>query len=113
MRRSSSYSTVRLLGFGRIAVGDAYLVSGFLQVLSDVLRDHHRAMLSAGAAEADRQVALPFIHVMRQKIDQQLRDALDELARLGKGLHVADNLGMASGERAKFRNEVRIGKEAD
>ena len=32
--------------------------------------------MSAGAAESDRQIALAFADIVRQKIDQQVRDAL-------------------------------------
>ncbi len=88
-------------------------VARFLQPLGNIFRDHHRAVLAAGAAEGDGQVALAFVNVMRQKIDQQLRNPLDEFAGLREGADVFCDFGIASGERAEFRDEMRVGQEAD
>ena len=49
-----------------IAVSDLDFEAGFQQMLPDLLRDHHRAMLPAGAAECYRQVTLPLADIMRQ-----------------------------------------------
>src|SRR5690242_11034621 len=48
-----------------VAVQSFYLVAGFAQALGHVLGDHHRPVLASGAAERDRQIALPFLHVVR------------------------------------------------
>ena len=56
----------------------------FAQTFAHLFRDHDRAMLAAGTAEGDGQVALAFLNVVRQQIDEQLRDALDEFLGLGK-----------------------------
>ena len=50
----------------------AKYIRSFPQTLAHVLRDHHRAVLAAGAAEADRQIALSLPHVVRQQIHKQL-----------------------------------------
>src|SRR5437660_9277693 len=42
----------------RIAVRHLGPVAGVRQVLADLVRDHHRPMVPAGAAEGDGQVAL-------------------------------------------------------
>src|SRR5581483_6085428 len=67
-----------------VAVHDLRAEAFFGQVLADGLGDHHRAVPPARAAEGDRQVALPFPHVVRDQIGQQLRDVLVELLRLRK-----------------------------
>src|ERR1035441_2873160 len=54
------------------------------QALANLIRDHHRTMMAAGAAERDSQIALAFADVMRHQVDQQLRDAVDELHGLRK-----------------------------
>src|SRR5271169_6944495 len=81
-------------------------VAGFPQASAHVLRNHHGAMLAARAAEGDRQVALAFPHIVRQEINQQLGDALDELFGLRKRTYVLRHLGVASGERAELGDEV-------
>jgi hypothetical protein len=49
-----------------------HFVSRFSQSLADIFGDHYRAMLSAGASEADRQVALALANVVREQVDQQV-----------------------------------------
>src|SRR3954470_23377744 len=68
----------------RVAVLHFDLVSGVGECLLHLLRDQDGPMLAAGAAEADRQIALPFANVMRKQIDEQIGNALDEFARLRK-----------------------------
>ena len=67
-----------------IPVRDLDFVRGLAQPLAYFFRDHHRAVLPAGAAEADGQIALPFADVVRQKVDQQVRDTADEFLGLRK-----------------------------
>src|SRR5579864_6765349 len=70
-------------------------------------------MLAAGAAESDCEVAFPLVDVVRKQVNQQIRDAGNELLRLGKRANVLGDAGMASGERPKLRHEVRIRQEAN
>src|SRR5262250_429598 len=70
-------------------------------------------MLAAGAAEGNGQVALAFVNVVRKKIDQQIGDPLNEFGCLGKRPYVLSHFRVASGQRAKLRNKVWIGQEAN
>src|SRR5208282_6829283 len=69
---------------GAVPVHNFDFVACFQQSLADIFGNHHRAMLSARASEADGQVALALANVVRQQVDQQFRDAVDELLRLWK-----------------------------
>src|SRR5581483_5747062 len=60
-----------------------------------------------------RQVALSFLNVMRQQVDQQFRDAVDKLPGLGKRADVLRYLRMAPGEWPEFRDKVGIRQKAD
>ena len=99
--------------FGTVAVHDLHAISGAAKVLADFLGDHHRAMLSTGAAESDRQIAFSLVNVVRQQIDEKIGDARDEFARLGKGPDVFGHARIAPRERAEFGNEMRVGQEAN
>ena len=92
---------------------DFHAVSGAAQVFSDFLGDHDGTVLSPRAAERDRQIALAFMNVMRQQVDEQLGNTRDELARLRERADVPGDSGIASRQRPKFRNKVRVGQEAD
>src|SRR5579871_2842672 len=70
-------------------------------------------MLASGAAERYRQVALPFVNIVRNQIHQKIGDARDEFAGLGKRTDVLCDAMIAPGQRTEFRNEVRIGKKAN
>ena len=59
-----------LHGFGYVAVGYFCLVARRCEVLFQRLRDHHRTMVSSGAAKADRQIALAFVDIVRQQVDE-------------------------------------------
>src|SRR5579872_1167099 len=70
-------------------------------------------MLPAGAAETYCEIAFALVNVMGQKVNEQIGNAADEFLGLRKGTNVFSNAGIASGERTKFGNKVRIGQEAD
>src|SRR6516162_8004988 len=95
-----------------VPMHDLYPVARLPQVLADFFRDHDAAVLAAGTAEADGEVAFPFLHVMRQKVDEQVGDAIDELPRLRKRANVFCDLWIASGQRAELGHKVRVGQEA-
>ncbi len=94
-------------------MNDLHRVSGFLQPLSHVFGNHHRAVLSTGASKTDRQIALAFMHVVRQQVDQQIGNAVDEFLGLREGPYVPCNLRIAPGERTKRGHEMRIGQESN
>src|SRR5579885_1344502 len=117
---AATWARADCLAGGRRLATDSFLtvpvhnldpVPRLAQQLAHVLGDHDRAMLPAGATEADGEVALPFAHVVGQKIDQQLRDAVDKLLGLGEGADVPCDLGMAPGKGAEFWDEMRVGQE--
>src|SRR5579872_4116907 len=99
--------------FRAVAMLSLHMVPGPAQSLGHILCDHHRSMLAAGAAEANREVTLSLADVVWHQVHQQLRDAVDELASLRKLPDVGCNPRVPPGQRAKLRNEVRIRKEAD
>src|SRR5215472_9058514 len=70
-------------------------------------------MLPARTTEADGQVTFALMNIVRQKIDQKLRDALNKFHRLGEGPNVLCHSRVASGERSKFRYKVWVGQEAN
>ena len=61
-----------------------HAVSGACQPLADFVRDQDTAMMSAGAAEGDGQVRLALADIVRQQVNQQIGDALDEFLVCGK-----------------------------
>jgi hypothetical protein len=65
-------SLTMLLGIGpttafllrHIPMPDLHFVSRFMQAFADVLCDHHRPVLPAGAAKGDGEITLALIDVM-------------------------------------------------
>src|SRR5713101_2111914 len=92
---------------------DFHSIAGLLQAFGNIFRNHHGAVLAAGTAEGDGQITLALVNVMGQKIDQKIRNALDEFACLREGADVFCDFGIASGEGAEFGNEMGVGQEAD
>src|SRR5580658_10201475 len=70
-------------------------------------------MLPARAAKRNRQITLALANVMRQKIDQQLRNPADEFLGLRERPDILRNLGIAPGQRTKLRHKMRIRQEAN
>src|ERR1035438_3886421 len=89
-----------------VAVGFFHFKSGVGQALADFTRDHNRTMMASGAAEGDGEIAFAFANVVRNQVDQQLRDEFDELHRLREGSDVARHSGVTAGELFEFRNEI-------
>src|SRR5579864_2861443 len=75
-----------------VAMHEFDAISGVPKMFADFLGDHDRTVLSAGTTERNRQIALSLVDVVRQKVNEQVGDARDELAGLGKR---ADVLGEA------------------
>src|SRR5665213_2344603 len=67
-----------------IAMQAFHLVSIGLQQRLHLLRNHHRAMLAAGAAKRDAEIALAFLHVMRQQKQEQIMHFLNKFLGLGE-----------------------------
>ena len=93
-------------------MGDFHAVACLLQALGNIFGDHDRSVLAAGAAEGNCQITFAFMDIVRKQINQEIRDSLDEFGGLGKRANIFRNLGMESGERPKFGNEVRVGQKA-
>src|SRR6478736_587164 len=92
---------------------DFHTVSSAAEVLTDIFGNHHRPMLASGTAEGDGQIALAFVNIMRQQVDQQVGDAGNKFLRLRERANVFGDAGMAPSQRAKLGYEVRVGEKAD
>src|SRR5262252_1561269 len=75
---------VSLSSPGAVPVRHFHPISRFLQPLGHVFGNHYGPVLAAGAAESNRQIAFAFVNVMRQEVNEQIRDALDEPGGLRK-----------------------------
>src|SRR5689334_25067067 len=69
--------------------------------------------MSARAAESDRQVTLALADVVRQQVDKQIRNAVDELTRLRERPDVSRHSRMPPCQLLEFRNVVGIRQETD
>src|SRR6266403_2953762 len=69
--------------------------------------------MAARAAECDGEIALPFPNIVRQKIDQQVGNPLDELSCLRERADITRDLRIAAGQLLESRDVVGIGKEPD
>src|SRR5258708_37310980 len=91
---------------------DFYPVAGFLQTLGDVFGDHDGAVLAPGTAERDCQITFSFMNVVWQKVNQEIRDALNKFKRLRERTDVLCDFGIASSERAELRDKMGVGQKA-
>src|ERR1700683_2522363 len=98
--------------FRAVAMHYFHLISGMTKFLAYVLGNHDRAVLSAGTAEGDRQIALTFVNIVRQQEEQVGNSTRDELPRLRKRADVPGHAGIAPGQRPELWNEMRVGQEA-
>jgi hypothetical protein len=94
-------------------VCDLHAISSLLQPFGDVFSDHHRAVLPAGASERNCQIAFALVNVMRQKINQKLRNSLYKFGSLRKRADVFCDFWMQAREWSEFRDEVRIWKKSN
>src|ERR1700730_6160702 len=78
------------------------------EALVDLLSDHHRPVMAAGAAEGDREITLAFANIVGQQIDQQVGDALDELGCLRERADISRYLRIAAGELLESWDVVGI-----
>src|SRR4029077_7779941 len=68
----------------QVAMHDFGRISLVMQRLAHRFREHHRAMPPARAAKRNRQIAFPFLDVMRDQINQQAFDSPQEFPGLRK-----------------------------
>src|SRR5579862_151343 len=95
-RRSSPRFTSDCL-LRTVAMDDLHFVPGLAQSLVHILGNHHGPVLSAGASEADRQVALTLVNIMRKKINQQFGNSVDKFLCLREGTNVLGDPRITSG----------------
>src|ERR1017187_4974315 len=95
-----------------VAVRRGHAVALGLQPLLHLFRDKHRPVLPAGASERHRQIALPFLNVMRQQKLQHVRHLVQKLLRLRKLEDVLRHFGIPPGQFAERRHKVRVGQKA-
>src|ERR1700722_19445535 len=86
-------------------------VSRASQALANLARDHNASMVAARAPERNGEITFALRDVMRQQIDQQVRDARDELRRLWKRPDVARHARILAGEMFERRNVIRVWKD--
>src|SRR6266851_3249881 len=94
-----------------IAMDHLHPISRLPQVSADVSGNNDRTMLSPSATETNGQVALAFMDVVRQQVNQQIGDALDEFLGLGERADILRHARVASCQRAKLWHKVRVGQE--
>ena len=75
-------------------------------------REHGRTMSSAGASEADRQIALALALIQRNQKLEQLPHLFDEARRSGCAITYSWTRGSVPAERAQFGDKKRIRDEA-
>src|SRR5690349_15409739 len=89
------------------------LVTRIGKILANLSGNHYRPVLPAGTAKRYRQVALTLANIVGQEIDQQSRDSLHELHRLGKGPDIFSHTRIPPGKVLKTGNIVRIRQKPD
>src|SRR5260370_37698235 len=91
---------------------DLNVITGVAKVLAVFFGYHAGAVLAAGTAEGDGQIALAFMDIVRQEVDEEIGDARNELAGLRERANIFRDAGIASRQGAKFRDKVRVRQEA-
>jgi hypothetical protein len=93
----------------RVAVHDGDGQSGgYMEFAGDGLRDDDGAMAPPGAADRDRQVALPLPLISGKDVFEKRASASQEVLRFGSRKYVGDHGFVESREGSKFRNEEWI-----
>ncbi len=82
--------------------------AGSLEAFGDLFGNHDTAVLAAGAAEADGEIALALLDVVRQEIGEHLGDARKEFLSLRKAADVPGDARMLAGEGFEFRDVIWI-----
>ena len=77
------------------------------KVVANLVGDHYRTVLSAGAPEGDGQVALPFTDVMWQQVDEQVGNSRNKFDGLRKRPDIFGDTWIFSGEIEAYRVELK------
>src|SRR5205823_900639 len=111
LRAPAAEAAAATLSSPAIAVNDLHAVTALAQVIRQSLADGHRAVTASRTAEADGEIALHLLLILRQQIG-------DEVEQLGvEGLvfrlraQISDNLRIGADLRPQLVDEVRVGKE--
>src|ERR1700694_1915304 len=96
----------------RIAKLQKCFYAAGLQMTSKFVRDVNRAMASAGAADADRQVGFSLSQELRQKKIEKMVQFFLELLHFFGAAQVGDHRGVAARQRFQFRHVVRVRQKA-
>src|SRR5579863_1652367 len=96
----------------QIAVRNFCMIAVARQRLPDRFGQHHGTVPPARAAYRDCEIALPFLNVVRDQINQKIRYALQEFVRLREGFDIARHSRILAGKWTQPRDKVRVGKEA-
>src|SRR5690348_5208550 len=79
------------------------------EAAGELLGDRHAAVLAAGAAHGQRQVALALPPVARDEQAQDVGVAVDELRGVVLAEDVVADVGILPGLRPELRHPVRVG----
>src|SRR5438094_1043234 len=92
---------------------DFCIKSGFRQILPDLFGDHHGSVLSARAADRNREIAFSLANVMGKQVNQKVVDAIEEFPGLGERPDISRDGGILSVEVFVFGNVIRIRQKTD
>src|SRR6185295_619877 len=84
-----------------------------LELGAKLLTDRDRAVLAAGAADRDREVAPVFTAVLRQQVGEEIGQPRQDLRIVLLALEEIDDLRLLAGLLPETRNEVGVRQEAD
>src|SRR5262245_10377207 len=95
-----------------VTMPDEDRVAMLLKSATQLLDQYDGTVAPTGAAERDREIALPLTLIVRQREFQELDHQAQELLRLGALEHVARDLRFQSGLWPELLDEVRVRQEA-
>src|ERR1051326_9159980 len=113
LRTAARHDTRKIHSSPAVPVDDLDRVPPLQQVVAEALGDGDAAVLAAGAADADREVALHLAAVLRREIGHEVEEAGVEVVVFRLFLEVRDHLGVEAGLRPQLLDEVRVRQEAD
>src|SRR5947209_5757969 len=100
--------------FSDIAMGlFDFFISGPVQPFLDIAGHHDGPMMASRATESDGQIALAFADIMRDQIQQQVRDPIHKFHGLGKGSDISSHARMPARELLERRNVIRVWQKTD
>src|SRR5215471_3892901 len=94
-------------------MGDPDAIAKRFEVLSDGIRDEHRAMTTSRAADRDRYVGFSFLLVLRNEEIQESFETPEKLRSLRLFIHERDDRRIFAVEWLEMRHKVRIRQEPD